>query len=859
MIWTPLALTLVASLQAPRFDDARQIHWQRSLEDALLLVRETQRPLLVAINADGESGSERIVRERYRAPQFVASTRPFVCVVGSVFRHNPRDYDASGARLPCPRLGEVTCGEHIALEPLLHERFLLGERIELEGELVERISPRHALVLPDATKAWDFTLLFDLGTLDSALLDAGRGLEPLDAATFRDPAFDVRLRARLRNEQSFVELVARQHQQLSQHAPTLAVDGLADALRRDLARVDFGAHATGALGEDELATRLFDLAATAGELAQTAWALRDACADPSAPERAAELLPALAVLAWDDIGQRTFLESYGVLADRDLARAARAAIARADRRAGTLEALGEPFDVLEVAAARAVEGVEPVRTEKPKAELPPVEELERALEHADLAAAGDRSDPQRQLVLGRALLLLARRLLQDGGRRVDLMLEDAKLALAAASAAYPGDVQLLLDRARVANYLFDFEDQQRLAERALAVGGADLRSREPLNDDMTEAARWLGDACARSLAARAGGEVESAMRGMLSGAMALTKAAFGPEHDANDWLSLASFYGALGRTRERVELGYAGLMQYPGNAALRSEFLNACWSIGRPELFAERSEALAARSPEIAECAWYAGYARVLEAEWARRGEDPDRAVELYARAEGHFRRALTLEPSYRESSEHYLGMCALGRGFAHLLAERRAQAADALVDAVAVRPQALLVRDGLDREGLDLIDGALEWRSSGASSVGALELLDRLEAAHPGEALYARAISDGELREALRAFGRSDDAAGLAYLERAILAGRRACARVDDERNRRALAQAATILAEHELEHGGDLARIAGALAEAAPLVGYAAELPRVEHASLEELKALARELRARLGLARPVLRAGR
>ena len=132
-----LLVALAAPCQAP---DGRQVHWQRTLADALDLQAATGRPILVALNMDGESASDRIVHENYRDPAFVAASRSCICLVGSLFRHTPRDHDDEGRRIPCPRLGHVTCGEHIALEPLLFERFLA------DGE---RVAPRHALVLPD--------------------------------------------------------------------------------------------------------------------------------------------------------------------------------------------------------------------------------------------------------------------------------------------------------------------------------------------------------------------------------------------------------------------------------------------------------------------------------------------------------------------------------------------------------------------------------------------------------------------------------------------------------------------------------------------------------------------------------------
>ncbi|MCA8977512.1 MAG: hypothetical protein KDC98_22505, partial [Planctomycetes bacterium] len=144
----------------PEFD-ARQIHWQRSIDDALAIARAEGRPLLLALNMDGESASDRIVHEQYRDPAFVAGSRRYVCLVASLFRHNAQDYDENGRRIPCPRLGCVTCGEHIALEPLLYERFLS------DGE---RVAPRHAAVAADGRKLWDLSLSFDLQDIDRAVL-----------------------------------------------------------------------------------------------------------------------------------------------------------------------------------------------------------------------------------------------------------------------------------------------------------------------------------------------------------------------------------------------------------------------------------------------------------------------------------------------------------------------------------------------------------------------------------------------------------------------------------------------------------------------------------------------------------------
>lgn len=119
------------------------VTWQRSWTDALSVARETGRALLVCINMDGEIASEHYAGVRYRQPEIAALYEPYVCVIASVYRHNPRDFDDQGRRIPCPRFGGVTCGEHIAIEPTIYALFCDGQRV----------APRHIMVELDGSPA----------------------------------------------------------------------------------------------------------------------------------------------------------------------------------------------------------------------------------------------------------------------------------------------------------------------------------------------------------------------------------------------------------------------------------------------------------------------------------------------------------------------------------------------------------------------------------------------------------------------------------------------------------------------------------------------------------------------------------
>jgi hypothetical protein len=138
-----------------------QIRWQRTWQDAVRLSQATKKPLLVCVNMDGEIASEHYAGIRYRDPEIAKLYEPYVCVIASVYRHNPRDYDEQGHRIPCPRFGCVTCGEHMAIEPVVYEKFLDGKRI----------APRHIMVELDGSETYDVFYMWDTASVFKAIDD----------------------------------------------------------------------------------------------------------------------------------------------------------------------------------------------------------------------------------------------------------------------------------------------------------------------------------------------------------------------------------------------------------------------------------------------------------------------------------------------------------------------------------------------------------------------------------------------------------------------------------------------------------------------------------------------------------------
>jgi len=133
---------------APTAEDWKKpvlITFQRTWEDALAISKETGKAILVCVNMDGEIASEHYAGVRYRQPEIAKLYEPYVCVIASTYRHNPRDYDEEGNRILCPRFGSVTCGEHIWIEPILFEKYFDGERV----------APRHVMVELDGKETFD--------------------------------------------------------------------------------------------------------------------------------------------------------------------------------------------------------------------------------------------------------------------------------------------------------------------------------------------------------------------------------------------------------------------------------------------------------------------------------------------------------------------------------------------------------------------------------------------------------------------------------------------------------------------------------------------------------------------------------
>src|SRR5262245_45249653 len=160
----PAGMTTEKMWPAPTAADWKKpvlIECQRTWGDAVTVARETGKPILVCINMDGEPASEHYAGIHYRTPETAKLFEQYVCVIASVYRHTPRDHDEQGNRILCPRFGSVTCGEHIAIEPILYERFMDGRRI----------APRDIMVELDGREVYDVFYAWDNKSVMDTLAD----------------------------------------------------------------------------------------------------------------------------------------------------------------------------------------------------------------------------------------------------------------------------------------------------------------------------------------------------------------------------------------------------------------------------------------------------------------------------------------------------------------------------------------------------------------------------------------------------------------------------------------------------------------------------------------------------------------
>jgi hypothetical protein len=631
------------------------MEWQRTLDDGLALSKETGKPLLICVNADGEPASENLAWGRYRDPAFVELARGFVCVLASPDRHWPRDRDDAGRRLTDPRFGRLVSSEHIDIEPLLYEAYFSGRRV----------APRHVGVSPEGEVLFDLFLLNDLTKIDDALREHGvTGGEALDPASMSDDELLASVRASHRSALEARFVAAGDSARARLAAAALSADRAAQ--HPELVRMG--------LRDPEAEVRaaaLDAVTANASGLPQGAWAGAFFAAQDLGGD-ASELAGA-------------FARAAGDMSDDDRGKEAR-------RLAVCFEGLSAPSQVVDLGVWRASLDGTPVLADV----SPGADEFDAVvgkLQRLEVALGEAPEDPELLLALAREQIRFGRVQLAGGGNP-SFTFQDAVASAGQAveAGADDGRGHALL---AWASWLAGEQEgaaaaaAQALPRLAGGGSGGDLEQRTlelfarvrrnaiytALQDGDALEAAWVSDAVAahEALSARTGtGEAEwkqyLELLGSVSAfhaqerALAIAIAQAPVSGDMHNWLRFQML-------RDRGAAGLERAYGAPGLAGLGAD-----------------------TQPTVD---WFRGLAVFVAAERFATDRAEDDAFGAYGRSAEHYTRSAEAAPDFVSSANHYIVLAHAARARILLAGDQLEQALAELVLAIEVAPENFEAVDG--------------------------------------------------------------------------------------------------------------------------------------------------------------------
>jgi len=659
------------------------IQWQRTWDDAVALSKATNRPILVCVNMDGEIASEHYAGVRYRMPDIAKLYQPYVCVIASVYRHNPRDHDEQGRRIPCPRFGSVTCGEHIAIEPIVYEKFLDGRRI----------APRHIMVELDGSETYDVFYANDTASVFKAIGDGienRKGQEPLvlgDRSLLeRVTSPDSNDRAAV--EQAYVEGDASQRRSLTDAARSAGADAPVELLRLAL----FG------LDQEQSRQARQALAQTAAP--SSVDLIAEALRVPMAASEREALVAALARLGATSPRARTLAAVHGGLNTRQ----ASLDVAR----------WSEAFD--HAAAGGATYA--PARDRS---------ELEQQLDVKAAQARTRPDDAQAQLELAEATLVHAAdpstrsALAQDlrhGPRFARLMFEDARRSALAAEAAGASGWRVDTALALAAHELGDEAEAYARAEKAVKAMPPDAQGWHSMM-----VLQLFAHARQKAITRAIVGKTEWPQPWMADVHAAyalLARHPLGTDQHVVDHYDFLQWLGARGQAARVLDVG---LDRFPGSwqvhERLRAQVLRDQGVEGIEPAYA----ALLAKPDAPKDLAWFAGYGSLVAAEFHRRRGRADAALAAYERGVQHFERFIAACPERRDSADHYVAMAHGGRARVAFEAKDDQLAVDEVLASLQRRPASAATLDGLNLSTVDTAKVLLQRLKDGEGTARAAEL----------------------------------------------------------------------------------------------------------------------------------------
>ncbi|MGE0143886.1 MAG: hypothetical protein AB7I19_09175 [Planctomycetota bacterium] len=645
---------------APTAEDWQKpvlIEWQRTWEDAVAVARATKRPILVCINMDGEIASEHYAGIRYRDPDICKLYEPYVCVIASVYRHTPKDHDENGRRIPCPRLGGVTCGEHIAIEPFLFEKFMDGKRI----------SPRHIMVELDENgdvreETYDVFYTWDTESVFQTITDGianraiqappvVRGDRPIVERVASRDSFD-----RLAVERAWQSGDATMRRAMLEAA--LAQGGAApvEVLRMAIAGLD-----------PDLARAAREGLARARDTGAVDL-IADTLRAPLDSKERDSLIEALGELGAASPRARTLATAHRGLAG------GKAAV---DLESWTNMISAAVYSPSLPSRETAIAGVDAGRASLRELGPSPTLSIELAEAKLTLAMIAREELPSRTD--------------RHAAREERLLWEDARLAAEAAEREGAPAWRVAAVLALTAQRFADWDTAYAKAAVAVAELPADVHAKH------TAAVLQLFAEArqdAISTAVRDKREWKAEWMADVNAAYALlAKHRFGTAtHVANHYDFLEYFGSPLAPT-----ILDAGLARFTGSPLLEDRWRTRALRERGPEGLMDAARERVARAPDDAQTAWFVGYAALIAAEAERRAAHPSAALDAYARAIEWFEAASRGESSFRTSCEHYVAMALAGRARLQLELGNLEAAVDALIESLRRSPNSAATLDGLE------------------------------------------------------------------------------------------------------------------------------------------------------------------
>ena len=608
----PPGVSREAMWPAPTAEDWAKpclVTWQRTFDDALAVSKATHKPILACVNMDGEIASEHFAGIRYRTEGTARLFEPYVCVIASVYRHTPRDYDEQGRRVLCPRFGTVTCGEHIAVETVLFEKLLDGKRV----------APRHIEIEPTGEKSYDVYYSWDTQTVFTALVEGVKDRPPP-----LPPVRDMPVVDRTASP-DVVDRVAVE-EAYRQGAPEVRRQILEATLRhRDVDEVDLLRQAI--FGFDVELARLARRALAQCESEGAVDLIAEALNVPMEPAERDALIAAAERLAQKYPRAQTL-----VAVQRGLAQSSKlvdvqgwsSAIARDDG----------------ARARSAYEIASSVETRAAAAESHPDDGSARIPLAESLVARAEAPSLERRFVplVFTDAQNLAVEAQKNGATRHAL--KDHDRALAHAVAAVEGGMP------RPSGDADGIQEQSAVTVLALFAEARQRAIAKAYHDKTPWPPQWLSD--------------------IHAAYSVLTRHPLGTDEHVAAYFDFLRWLGATPRAREVLD---AGLARFPESASLHGRLRTSIlWAKG-PDALEDAYTTLLAAPDAPSNLEWFAGYASLVAAEAHRRSRDADKALASYDRGIAHYEREIEKNALARDNAQHYIALAHAGK--ARILLER--------------------------------------------------------------------------------------------------------------------------------------------------------------------------------------------